>query len=138
MEQVLGSLELSVLTGPNEGYVMAERGIFGVSLWEDLSPDLKNRVAIDLAAMNLRPYSGEGRRRNSGPFFPQNPSGCATSYKRPFSPPGFRRKRSNNDWDFSFSGQMSSRQALPYITPVPQSHSSRLAIKDDAIFTYCS
>ena len=28
MEQVLGSLELSVLTGPNEGYVMAERGIF--------------------------------------------------------------------------------------------------------------
>src|SRR5262249_2063488 len=26
MEQVLESLELSVLTGPNEGYVMAERG----------------------------------------------------------------------------------------------------------------
>src|SRR5262249_52586879 len=30
MEQVLESLELSVVTGPNEGYVMAERGIFGV------------------------------------------------------------------------------------------------------------
>ena len=50
MEQVLGSLELSMLTGPNEGYVMAERGIFGVSLWESLSPDLKRRVATDLAA----------------------------------------------------------------------------------------
>ena len=50
MDQVLGSLMLSMMTGPNEGYVMAERGIFGVSLWEDLSPDLKRRVAIDLAA----------------------------------------------------------------------------------------
>ena len=49
MEQVLESLELSMVTGPNEGYVMAERGIFGVSLWESLSPDLKRRVAIDLA-----------------------------------------------------------------------------------------
>jgi hypothetical protein len=53
MEQVLGSLELSVLTGPNEAYVMAERGIFAVSLWEDLSPDLKSRAAIDLAPMNF-------------------------------------------------------------------------------------
>ena len=50
MEQVLESLKLSMLTGPNEGYLMAERGIFGVSLWESLSPDLKRRVAIDLAA----------------------------------------------------------------------------------------
>ena len=50
MEQVLESLELSMVTGPNEGYVMADRGIFGVSLWESLPPDLKRRVAIDLAA----------------------------------------------------------------------------------------
>ena len=41
MEQVLGSLMLSMMTGPNEGYTMTERGIFGVSLWEDLSPDLR-------------------------------------------------------------------------------------------------
>jgi hypothetical protein len=37
-----------MLTGPNEGYVMAERGIFAVSLWENLSPDLKARAALDL------------------------------------------------------------------------------------------
>ena len=49
MEDVFGSLELSMLTGPNEGYVMAERGIYGVSLWQRLSPDLKRRVAHDLA-----------------------------------------------------------------------------------------
>jgi hypothetical protein len=49
MEDVLGSLKLSMLTGPNEGYVMAERGIYGVSLWQRLSPDLKRRVAADLA-----------------------------------------------------------------------------------------
>jgi hypothetical protein len=50
MDQVLESLELSMLTGPNEGYLVTERGIFGVSLWESLSPFLKRRVAIDLAA----------------------------------------------------------------------------------------
>ena len=50
MEQVFGSLELSMLTGPNEGYVMADRGLFGVSLWERLPPDLQRRVASDLAA----------------------------------------------------------------------------------------
>ena len=49
MEDVFGSLELSMLTGPNEGYVVAERGIYGVSLWQRLSPDLKRRVASDLA-----------------------------------------------------------------------------------------
>ena len=40
---------LSWVTGPNEGYVMAERGIFGLTLWEVLSPDLRSRVAVDLA-----------------------------------------------------------------------------------------
>jgi hypothetical protein len=49
MEQVFASLELSMLTGPNEGYFMAERGLYGVSLWERLPPDLQRRVAIDLA-----------------------------------------------------------------------------------------
>jgi hypothetical protein len=50
MDQVLATLMLSALTGPNEGYIMTDRGIFGVSLWEDLSADLKQRMAIDLAA----------------------------------------------------------------------------------------
>jgi hypothetical protein len=49
MEGVFGSLELSMLTGPNEEYVMAERAIYGVSVWQRLSPDLKRRVAADLA-----------------------------------------------------------------------------------------
>jgi hypothetical protein len=54
MEQVLGSLRLSRLTGPNEGYVMAERGLFGASLWEDLSPDLKRQTAMDLAVEEVQ------------------------------------------------------------------------------------
>ena len=49
MDDVLDALTLSALTGPNEGYIMAERGIHGVSLWQRLSPDLKRRVATDLA-----------------------------------------------------------------------------------------
>src|SRR5262245_56295078 len=60
MEQVLGALMLSMVTGPNEGYVMADRGIFGVSLWEDLSLDLRRRAAIDLAAKDL-PEKGKLR-----------------------------------------------------------------------------
>lgn len=53
MEQVLESLELSMLTGPNEGYVAAERDIYGVSLWGRLSPDLQRRVALDLAKAEI-------------------------------------------------------------------------------------
>ena len=48
-----------MLTGPNEGYVMAERGIFGVSLWESLPPDLKSRVVIDLARAEIEPKEKE-------------------------------------------------------------------------------
>ena len=53
MEQVFGSLELSMVTGPNEGYLMPERGIYGVSLWPRLPADLKRRVAGDLAAPEI-------------------------------------------------------------------------------------
>ena len=60
MEQVLGSLELSVVTGPNEGHVMAERGIFGVSLWESLSRELKSRAALDLGPMIYPRTPAEG------------------------------------------------------------------------------
>ena len=51
MEQVFDSLELSMLTGPNEAYVMGERAVFAVSLWERLPSDLKSHVAIDVAGM---------------------------------------------------------------------------------------
>jgi hypothetical protein len=60
MDQVFGSLMLSMMTGPNEGYVMGERGMFGVSLWEDLSPDLKRRAAMDLTAGEI-PDNGKFR-----------------------------------------------------------------------------
>ena len=63
MEQVLRSLNLSMLTGPNESYAMAERGIFGVMLWKNLSPELKNRVARDLA-MLMYPRTPEEGAQN--------------------------------------------------------------------------
>jgi hypothetical protein len=56
MKDVLASLKLSMLTGPNEASVMTKRGVFGVSLWESLSPDLKSRVAYDLGP-TLFPHS---------------------------------------------------------------------------------
>jgi hypothetical protein len=58
MEQVFASLELSMLTGPKEGYVMVDRGLFGVSLWERLPPDLQRRVALDLAAGEAAEMTG--------------------------------------------------------------------------------
>jgi hypothetical protein len=63
MEQVLKSLKLSTLTGPNEGYVMGERAVFAFSLWEVLSPDLKSRVAIDLAPVISPRTPAEGAPR---------------------------------------------------------------------------
>ena len=45
----LAALSLSTLTGPNEAGVMAERGVFGLSLWESLSADFRNRTVVDLA-----------------------------------------------------------------------------------------
>jgi hypothetical protein len=53
MEEVFSSLELSMLTGPNEGYVIEDRRLFGLSLWQNLPPDLKRRVANDLAVAEL-------------------------------------------------------------------------------------
>jgi len=49
MEQVFDSLELSMLTGPDEEYVLEDRRPYGVSLWQRLPPDLKRHVANDLA-----------------------------------------------------------------------------------------
>ena len=60
MEQVFDSLELSMLTGPHEGYVMGERAVFALSLWERLPADLKRHVAIDVAAMMLPRTPAEG------------------------------------------------------------------------------
>ncbi len=53
MEKALQSLKLSVMTGPNEGNLMAERGTFGLSIWDSLTLDLKRHVAIDLITANL-------------------------------------------------------------------------------------
>jgi hypothetical protein len=60
IENVFGSLELSMLTGPNEGYVMGERAVFAIPLWERLPADLKRHAATDVAAMMLRRTPAEG------------------------------------------------------------------------------
>ena len=85
MEQVLGSLKLSVMTGPNEGYVMTERAIFAVSLWEDLSSDLKSRVAIDMGPMISPTYSGgrSGGRQIAGRSFHKTRAGAERATKGP-------------------------------------------------------
>jgi hypothetical protein len=60
MKDVFGSLELSMLTGPNEGYVMGERAVFAISLWENLAADLKRHAAADVAATMFPRTPAEG------------------------------------------------------------------------------
>jgi hypothetical protein len=60
MEQVFDSLELSMLTGPNEGHVMGERAVFAVSLWDRLPADLKRHAAADVAGIMFPRTPAEG------------------------------------------------------------------------------
>jgi hypothetical protein len=53
MDDVLDALTLSALTGPNEDYIMVERGVFGLSIWEHLPADLKRRVVADFFAERI-------------------------------------------------------------------------------------
>jgi hypothetical protein len=48
LTRVLESLEMSIITGPNEGAIMPLRAIFAISEWEVLTPDLKRHVPVDL------------------------------------------------------------------------------------------
>jgi hypothetical protein len=49
-DKVMETWSLSVLTGPNEGNVLPWRGIFGLSLWDGASSEVKGRTIADLAA----------------------------------------------------------------------------------------
>jgi hypothetical protein len=51
--EVLSALEMSWVTGPNEGSVMLQRGIFGILVWETLPPDARKRVIDDVAGAIL-------------------------------------------------------------------------------------
>ena len=59
LTKALDALTLSALTGPNEGYLIAQRGIFGVSYWEILPAEIRNRAAADLAARRLSDRNAE-------------------------------------------------------------------------------
>jgi hypothetical protein len=50
-EQVLGAMAMSSVTGPNEGSLMLQRGIFGVLQWEVLPATARKRVITDLAGI---------------------------------------------------------------------------------------
>lgn len=47
--QTLQFLELSWLTGPNEGDVMFQRALFGIAAWERLPPAFQQNILRDLA-----------------------------------------------------------------------------------------
>jgi hypothetical protein len=51
--KMVEALNLSILTGPNEGRLMFQRGKFGVLHWEALPPEFQKRAATDLASSRL-------------------------------------------------------------------------------------
>jgi hypothetical protein len=50
LTKAIDALELSDVTGPNEGYMMAQRGLFGIWQWEALPAEVQYRAIADLAA----------------------------------------------------------------------------------------
>jgi hypothetical protein len=52
-QQVLDALAMSALTGPNEGAIMLQRGVFGLLQWERLPEDVRRHTATDLAGAIL-------------------------------------------------------------------------------------
>jgi hypothetical protein len=44
------ALQLSEVTGPNEDYMIMQRGMFGIWQWEALPSEVQTRAAADLAA----------------------------------------------------------------------------------------
>jgi hypothetical protein len=51
LPKILSALELSTVTGPNEDYMITERGLFGVWQWEILPPEVQRRSIADLVAV---------------------------------------------------------------------------------------
>ena len=50
LAKVIGALDLSVVTGPNEGYMITQRGFFGIWQWEVIPSELRKRAVADLVA----------------------------------------------------------------------------------------
>jgi hypothetical protein len=59
-KEIIAALEMSWLTGPNEGPVMAQRGLFGLLQWEVLPEDVRKRALDDLAAAILASAADDG------------------------------------------------------------------------------
>lgn len=48
--ETLKALMMSSVTGPNEGYIMSQRGIFGLTLWKLLPPNARRRALSEFVA----------------------------------------------------------------------------------------
>ena len=51
--KALEALELSAITGPNEGYMIMQRGLFGIWQWENLPPEAQLRAINDLMTTQI-------------------------------------------------------------------------------------
>ena len=48
--QVMEAFSMSSLSGPNEGNILPWRSLFGVSIWDIASPDVRNETILGLSA----------------------------------------------------------------------------------------
>jgi hypothetical protein len=53
LPKAIEALNLSAVTGPNEDYMMTQRGLFGIWQWEVLPPEIKKHAIADLVAVQI-------------------------------------------------------------------------------------
>jgi hypothetical protein len=51
--RAIDALKLSMVTGPNEGYMLTQRGLFGIWQWEALPPEIRKHAIADLVARQV-------------------------------------------------------------------------------------
>jgi hypothetical protein len=63
LDNVLLTLAMSSITGPNESAIMFQRGIFGLLEWEMLPANFRKRTIAELAGTILSGVWGDSQRR---------------------------------------------------------------------------
>jgi hypothetical protein len=53
MDAALADFEMSVITGPNEEYMITQRALFGIWQWEAVPPNIQQRSITDLTTVTL-------------------------------------------------------------------------------------
>lgn len=75
----LEDVEMSAITGPNEEYMITQRGLFGIWQWESLPTDLQRSTIGDLVTGTCRTQNWRGLKKT----LQKNRRLCVSRFNRP-------------------------------------------------------